>query len=145
MDASFWTLNLGYPTRIEAESTKLFPETAPACSRIIYSFPAKASRPPVTVVWRDGSLYPPRPPEFTDPSTWPFDTSGQLWIGDGGRLIAGIYGENPRLLDAAKQAEVAAHPVPQKYPRTEGVYAEWIAACKGGTAAGWTVRCAAGS
>src|SRR5213593_1109332 len=34
MDASFWTLNLGYPTRIEAESTKLYPETAPACSRI---------------------------------------------------------------------------------------------------------------
>jgi predicted dehydrogenase len=136
MDASFWTLNLGYPTRIEAESTKLFAETAPACSRIIYSFAAKGSRGPVTVVWRDGSLYPPRPPEITDPNAWPFDTSGQLWIGDGGRLIAGIYGENPKLLDAAKQAEVTAHPVPQKYPRTEGVYAEWIAACKGGTPAG---------
>ena len=26
--------------------------------------------------------------------------------------------------------------MPQKYPRTEGVYAEWIAACKGGTPAG---------
>jgi len=36
----------------------------------------------------------------------------------------GIYGENPRLLDDAKQAEVTAHPVPQKYPRTEGVYAD---------------------
>src|SRR5204863_6552279 len=90
----------------------------------------------VTVVWRDGSLYPPRPPEITDPNAWPFDTSGQLWIGDGGRLIAGIYGENPKLLDAAKQAEVTAHPIPQKYARTEGVYAEWIAACKGGTQRG---------
>ncbi len=136
MDASFWALNLGYPTRIEAESTKLYPETAPACSRITYSFAAKGSRPPVTVVWRDGSLYPPRPKEITDPLAWPFDTSGQLWIGDAGKLIAGIYGENPRLLDEAKQAEVTAHPVPQKYPRTEGVYAEWIAACKGGPPAG---------
>src|SRR5437899_5945798 len=136
MDASFWTLDLGYPTRIEAESTKLYPETAPACSRITYSFAAKGSRPPVTVVWRDGSLYPPRPKEITDPAAWPFDSSGQLWIGDSGKLIAGIYGENPRLLDSAKQAEVTAHPVPQKYPRTEGVYAEWIAACKGWKPAG---------
>jgi predicted dehydrogenase len=136
MDASFWALDLGYPTRIEAESTKLYPETAPACSRITYSFAAKGNRPAVTVVWRDGSLYPPRPPEFTDPASWPFDTSGQLWIGDQGRLIAGIYGEDPRLLDAAKMAEVTAHPVPQKYPRTQGVYAEWIAACKGGPPAG---------
>src|SRR5437867_1677906 len=136
MDASFWTLNLGVPSRIEAESTKLFAETAPACSRITYAFPAKGNRPPVTVVWRDGSLYPPRPKEITDPAAWPFDTSGQLWIGDAGKLVAGIYGENPRLLDDAKQAEVTAHPVPQKYPRTEGVYAEWIGACKGGKPAG---------
>src|SRR6185503_17631425 len=56
MDASFWALDLGYPTRIEAESTKLFAETAPACSRITYAFAAKGNRPAVTVVWRDGSL-----------------------------------------------------------------------------------------
>jgi len=42
MDASFWTLGLGYPSRIEAESTKLFAETAPACSRITYSFARRA-------------------------------------------------------------------------------------------------------
>jgi hypothetical protein len=52
MDASFWALELGYPTRIEAESTKLFSETAPACSRITYSFAAKGNRPAITVVAR---------------------------------------------------------------------------------------------
>jgi len=86
MDASFWALDLGYPTRIEPESTKLFGETAPACSRITYSFAAKGNRPEVKVVWRDGSLYPARPKEIADPALWPFDTSGQLWIGDEGRL-----------------------------------------------------------
>jgi len=136
MDASFWTLGLGYPTRIEPESTKLFGETAPAVSRIMYTFAAKGNRPEVKVVWRDGSLYPPRPKEVTDPALWPFDTSGQLWIGDQGKLVAGIYGEDPRLLDEARQAEITAHPPAQKYPRLESVYAEWIAACKGGTPAG---------
>src|SRR5207249_4555711 len=77
MDASFWTLGLGYPTRIEPESTKLFGETAPAVSRITYTLAAKGNRPEVKVVWRDGSLYPPRPKEVTDPALWPFDTSGQ--------------------------------------------------------------------
>ncbi len=33
-------------------------------------------------------------------------------------------------------ADVTAHPVPQKYPRSKGVYDEWIAACKGGPRAG---------
>ena len=36
MDAAFWALDLGYPTRVEPESTPLFKETAPATSRITY-------------------------------------------------------------------------------------------------------------
>src|SRR6266487_4687763 len=75
-------------------------------------------------------------PPWIDWDLWPFDTSGQLWIGDQGKLVAGIYGEDPRLLDEARQAEITAHPPAQKYPRLESVYAEWIAACKGGTPAG---------
>jgi hypothetical protein len=137
MDASFWTLGLGYPTRIEPESTPRFKETAPATSRITYSFAAKGSRPEVKVVWQDGALYPPRPPEVPEDAAWPPDDGGgQLWIGSSGKLIAGTYGDDPTLLDAAKMADVTAHPVPQKYPRSPGVYAEWIAACKGGAPAG---------
>jgi len=82
MDASFWALNLGYPSRIEAESTKLFAETAPAWLAHHVLVRGQGWPAPVTVVWRDGSLYPPRPPEITDPNAWPFDTSGQLWIGE---------------------------------------------------------------
>jgi predicted dehydrogenase len=131
MDAAFWALQLRYPTRVEVESTPLFKETAPASSRITYSFPARGGRPPVVAIWTDGSLYPPRPPELSDEERWPNDSGGgQLWIGDQGRLIAGTYGDEPRLLDAQKQAEVTAHPLPQKYPRSPGVYPDWIAACK---------------
>src|SRR5207247_8400884 len=45
MDAAYWALDLGLPTRIEPESTPLFKETAPAGSRITYTFRAKGSRP----------------------------------------------------------------------------------------------------
>jgi hypothetical protein len=91
----------------------------------------------VKVVWQDGALYPPRPPEIAEDAAWPPDDGGgQLWIGSSGKLIAGTYADDPTLLDAAKMADVTAHPVPQKYPRSQGVYAEWIAACKGGAPAG---------
>ena len=137
MDASFWTLDLGYPSRVEPESTPLFRETAPATSRITYWFPAKGNRPEVKVVWRDGAVYPPRPPELADDAVWPPDAGGgQLWIGSAGKLVAGTYADDPTLLDAAKMADIKAHAVPQKYPRSAGVYAEWIAAAKGGPPAG---------
>ena len=138
MDAAFWALDLGYPSRIDAEATTPFTETAPRSSRIVYQFPAKGSRPEITVVWRDGSLLPPRPTEVATEGQWPTpsDEGGQLWIGDGGKLVANMYGQNPRLLDATKDAAVKATPLPVKYPRTEGVYAEWIAACKAGTQGG---------
>src|SRR5882762_7083275 len=141
MDAAYWALDLGLPTRIEPESTPLFKETAPAGSRITYTFRAKGARPELRAVWHDGSLYPPRPPEVTDDAAWPFDRGGgQLWIGTDGKLVAGTYGDDPKVLDPAKQADLVAHPPAQKYPRSPGVYPEWIAACKGGAPAGSTFR-----
>jgi predicted dehydrogenase len=136
MDAAYWALDLGYPTRIVPESTTLFAETAPAASRIEYDFPARGGRPAIKVVWRDGNLSPPRPEEIGDERRWPVESSGQIWVGDDGKLFAGIYGENPRLLDAARDAEIRANSPAERYPRTDGVYAEWIAACKGGQPAG---------
>src|SRR5204862_7167169 len=97
---------------------------------------AKGNPPEVKARWRGGRMSPRRPKEVTAPALWQFDTRGQLWIGVQGKLVAGIYGEDPRLLDEARQAEITAHPPAQKYPRLESVYAEWIAACKGGTPAG---------
>jgi len=137
MDAAFWTLDLRYPRRIEVEYTALYDETAPKASRIAYDFPPRGNRGEVSVVWRDGGLWPPCPEEIADVALWPPSSDGgQLWIGTDGKLVAGTYGDEPRLLDAKRQQEITASPPPQKYPRTEGVYAEWIAACKGGPPAG---------
>jgi predicted dehydrogenase len=133
MDAAFWALDLKYPTRIIPETTKLYDETAPKSSRIEYHFPANASRGPITVVWRDGGLWPPRPAGLPDAMDWPpEEIGGQMWVGDTGALLAGMYGENPRHLDPARDAELKANPPAVKYERSPGVYAEWIRAMKGG-------------
>ena len=138
MDAAYWILDLGYPTKIEAETSQLFTETAPKSSRVTFSYPARGNRPAVTVVWRDGALVPPRPSEWPATENWPFgDDGGQLWIGDNGKMTAGVYAENPRLLDAAKMAEVTARPLEVRYPRIPGgVYAEFVNAIVNGTRCG---------
>jgi predicted dehydrogenase len=136
MDAAYWTFGYRYPARISAESTQLFPETAPKSARIVYEFAARGARPPVTFLWSDGGLYPPKPADWGADRTWPFDNNGQLWIGDKGSMIAGTYGENPRLTDESKNVALKASPPAVKYPRTKGVYAEWIEGIKAGTQPG---------
>ena len=137
MDAAFWVLNLGYPSHVAAESTTLYTETAPRASRIEYDFPAKDGRAAIRVVWRDGSLGPARPPEVSDDELWPLgDVGGQLWIGDDGKLLADTYGNNPRLLDSERDREIKENPPAEKYPRTDGVHAEFIEAAKAGTTGG---------
>ncbi|MHB1297578.1 MAG: Gfo/Idh/MocA family protein [Gemmatimonadaceae bacterium] len=137
MDAAYWTLGLKYPSRITPESTALFAETAPTAERIEYQFPAIGNRQAVTLTWRDGSIFPPKPHDWPETLNWPPDpTGGQLWVGDKGMIVAGTYAENPRLVDEKANEALKANPVPQKYPRTEGVHKEWIAACKNGTQPG---------
>lgn len=137
MDAAYWVLGLKYPNRITPETTTLFTETAPAAERITYEFPAIGNRRAVTLVWRDGSFNPPKPAGWPEGLNWPYDaTGGQLWVGSKGMIVAGTYAENPRLVDDAANEQLKANPVPQKFPRTAGVYQEWIAACKNGTQPG---------
>lgn len=137
MDAAYWILDLGYPYRVEAETSKLYRETAPKASRVTFYFPAKNGRPEVKVVWRDGALVPPRPRDWPDTESWPpWNDGGQLWVGDGGRLVAGTYGEDPRLLDRSLNEEVTANPLEQRYPRVESVYHEWLDGIRSGTQAG---------
>jgi predicted dehydrogenase len=136
MDAAFWILDLGYPERIIPESTALHAESAPKASRVEYHFAAKGARPAVRVYWRDGDFRPPRPHSLAPEMAWPTaDIGGQLWVGDDGMIVAGVYGENPTHLDAARDKELKANPPAETYPRSKGVYQEWIEACKGGAPA----------
>lgn len=137
MDAAYWALGLKYPARVIPESTQLFTETAPAQERITYEFPAIGARKPVTLVWRDGGLLPPKPAGWPDSLDWPYSaTGGQLWYGTKGMIIAGTYSENPRLMNDQQWNDLRANPLPKKYARTDGVYLEWIQGIKAGTQPG---------
>ena len=84
LDAAFWILNLGSPSKIVPETTRVYEETGPAISRVTYHFPARGIRPEVKLVWRDGDLHPPHPAELEGIEIPPGGHSGQLFVGDQG-------------------------------------------------------------
>ncbi|HOL93994.1 MAG TPA: Gfo/Idh/MocA family oxidoreductase [bacterium] len=120
----FKALNLSYPVRVEASSTKMFPDIYPLGVLAHYEFPARENLPPVTLHWYDGGLKPPYPKEL-EPGRGISDT---IYIGEDGVLMG------PRLIPETKMK--AFGQAPQILPRSPGHFQEWVDACRGGSAPG---------
>jgi predicted dehydrogenase len=150
-DPVFRALKLGPPISVEASSTRVNEETYPLASTVTYHFPARGAEtpsnnshlstaesaaaariemPPLKLVWYDGGLRPPRPPELEDGEE--MGAMGMLLVGDRGKILGQRM--RHRLLPD-KLAQEFGEP-PQKIPRSIGHYKEWAAACKGGAPAG---------
>lgn len=110
------------PPRIET------PETESYSSIVSWDFPATSSHPALRLNWYDGGLRPPRPIELGREAKFP--ASGLLFEGSKGKMLAGYYGGDIRLLPEKKFA--GFQPPPQTLPRSIGHYREWIQAAKGG-------------
>jgi len=102
-DPIFWALDLGHPLTVEGSSTDLNYETFPVAGVMRYEFPARGAMPPVTLTWYDG-LRPPRPKALSQADELGHPEGGVLFKGSEGYLTCGVYGENPRLVPAARMA-----------------------------------------
>ena len=134
LDPVFWALKLGHPTSVDATSLDLNPDTHPVASIVTYQFPARSDLPPVKLTWYDG-LRPPRPAELEDGRRMGHAEGGSLFKGSEGKLVAGVYGEDPRLIP---ESRMKAYKTPKKtIPRVEGSHEmDWVRACKSGRKAG---------
>jgi hypothetical protein len=133
MDGPYWALKLGAPTTVElVKSSKLMPEMAPWISIIKFQFPARGDMPPCSLTWYDGGQKPQKPSEMEAAQ---LEDNGALLIGDKGKIVAGTYGENPRLLPESLMSDYK-RPA-QTIPRVKGEspHKDFIQACKGGSAA----------
>ncbi|HZT36487.1 MAG TPA: Gfo/Idh/MocA family oxidoreductase [Bryobacteraceae bacterium] len=104
------------------------PDCESYSTMVAWDFPARGERPPVRVHWYDGGLRPPRPLEL-DPRT-PLPSSGLLFVGSKGKMLAGYSGGKVRLLPETQYRDF--QPPPKTLPRAAGHYREWIQAAKGG-------------
>jgi predicted dehydrogenase len=125
LNTPFRALKLKHPTAVHASATRLMPETAPLASIVTYDFPAREDMPPVRVVWYDGGLKPPCPPQLSGEV---LRDSGTMYVGDDGVIL----GE--RILPESQAKKFAD--VPKTLERRSGTWGEWYEACAGGQPAG---------
>ncbi len=131
LDVAFWSLKLEHPTTVVAEGAPPHTETAPQWMVIQYEFPARDELPPVKLTWYDGGKRPPS--ELFEGQA--VESNGSLFIGDKGKLyVPDAYGDHYKLLPEAQFADYKA-PEPT-IPNSPGHHAEWIQACKTGSATG---------
>jgi predicted dehydrogenase len=132
IDHAYWALDLGYPSTVETVSTSFNNASYPLATTTYYEFPARGTMPPVKMVWYDGGLLPPRPPELGDDKL--DATGGAILVGSKGKLIYDTYGLNARLLP--KSLEETPIPDGMRLPRiTTSHEVNWANAAKGnGTA-----------
>jgi predicted dehydrogenase len=134
LDPVVWALKLGHPTSIEATSLDLNPDTHPIASVVTYQFPARGDLPPVKLTWYEG-VRAPRPLGLEDGRRMGHVEGGSLFKGTKGKLVAGVYGEGPRLIPESRMKEYKLPP--ETIPRVPDSHEQdWVRACKAGRPAG---------
>jgi len=133
MDCPQMALKLGPPDTVEMiSSSPIVPEMPPVESVLRYEFPSRGELPACTLMWYDSGQKPAKPAEMEAEK---LGDNGILFIGDKGKLVAGVYGESPKLLPESSMADYKRPP--QTIPRVpeNSPHKDWIRACKGGLAA----------
>jgi predicted dehydrogenase len=134
----FMALQLGLPTRVQAVSSEVNAETYPSWATITYQFPAHGDRPPVKLVWYEGSENGKRNlPAFTFPGVGELTDSGSMLVGSKGRLYSpGDSGDVQRLdiKGQAKTTEPSIERLGHEVGPDENQKREWIRAIQGGSA-----------
>ena len=144
VDPLFWALKLRYPIAVEAnisttwhaffEKTEPKNEAFPRSTIVRFKFPARENMPPVGVTWWDGGLMPARPAGLEPGRRMGNQDGGILLIGEKGAIMAGCYGESPRLVP---ESQMKKYKRPRKTLErvregTDGHEKDWIRACKTG-------------
>ncbi|MCC6355159.1 MAG: Gfo/Idh/MocA family oxidoreductase [Verrucomicrobiae bacterium] len=123
-------LKLGHPEAVSASCSRLMGETWPLASIVTWEYPAREGMPPVRVIWYDGGLKPPRPPELEWDRALPKD--GNLYVGRRGKMLVSGSGGVPRLIPESKMQSYTQPP--KTLERRSGIYGEWMEAIRGGPA-----------
>ena len=126
LNASFWALDLKYPTAIEAEGEPHSAEGGPRAETIKYEFPARGDMPACQVTWYDGGR---KPPKDLLPEDIPWSEGGSLLIGEKGMVyVPDDYGGRHVLLPKDK-FEGYQNP-PETIKRSPGHHRDFIEAVK---------------
>ncbi|MBN1506068.1 MAG: Gfo/Idh/MocA family oxidoreductase [Sedimentisphaerales bacterium] len=106
----------------------------PTASVVRMRYPARGERPPVDLIWYDGGIRPPTPPEMEEDAK-EFAAEAMMFVGDKGKILAGFHVENPRLIPEKRMQGYKPPEAPGRQRERGQVPSglrQWVAACKGG-------------
>jgi len=117
------------------------PESQGYANLVTWEYPARGRLPPLKLHWYDGGMRPHRPDELDTSMELP--RSGVLFVGEGGKLVAGFAGGNPYgkqgrgvpgglLLPEEKFRGINSPPKVLARCDPADHYREWVRACKEG-------------
>jgi hypothetical protein len=107
----------------------------PTAGVVRFKYPARGARPPVELIWYEGGIHPPTPPEL-DEDRQELPAEGMMFVGDKGKILAGFHVDSPRLIPESRMRAYATPPAPVRQPgQTQQISSglrQWMEACKGG-------------
>jgi predicted dehydrogenase len=126
MDLPHWALNLRTPTRISATGNVNYrgDNKMPDRMQVEYHYPARGEAPPVHLTW----YHSVAGPDLSGQRTYPGYSSGVLFVGDRGELLADY--NRHRLLPEERFRDYR-RPEPT-IPRSVGHHREWLDAIRNG-------------
>jgi predicted dehydrogenase len=129
LDPAFWALKLDQCSTFSVEATSYgsSEEVCPAASLIHFHVPARADMGPLRIVWYEGGIMPPRPPELEEGRT--LGENGILLIGTKGAILGDGWSRSPRIIPESKMREYKRPP--KTLPRVKGHHRDWLDGCKG--------------
>jgi predicted dehydrogenase len=112
-----------------------YPQSGPISSSSHLKFKGKSGQD-IVLNWMDGGIQPARPAELGPNEIMGGkgdQGNGVIFEGTKGKMMCGVYGQDPQLLPTSRTNEVN---VPKKYPRIpggeDGHYGQWVEACIAG-------------
>jgi predicted dehydrogenase len=129
MHPVFKVLQLGYPIRVQGQSSQLKKDSCPNAQMVKMTFPARPNlpnmpMPEVEVTWYDGGLHGMIPDRLPDGRKW--QAEGCAIYGSKDTIVLGSHGSDAYLLSGRtpKSPEVL-RVIPDN-----NHYLDWVAACK---------------
>lgn len=123
MDAAFNVLGQRVPEKIEVTSSPVTDLVAPVWSCLIYHFAASGKLPALTVSWhdgrKDGQPNKPERDERIPQEDYDLNTSGMMFIGTDGVIMADTYCNHPMAYPESKDDDVRKAIASGKLKKTE--------------------------
>jgi predicted dehydrogenase len=121
LDVVFELLDRKMPVAIDATSCGNNPDTHPLSAVITFTF----AKPDLKVTWYEGTRAP-RPVELPDNQNLP-DGGGIILNGTEGKIVAGVYGDSPRIIPEARMKSFKRPEQTLVRPKG-GIEGDWLSA-----------------